>query len=291
VNAVTIGIVGLGLIGGSLGRAWKKESPHTVYGCDTDQGAQKKALLLGACDGILDEKTLPEVDILIFAVNPRTVAALLPDYLPRLKRGALVSDIAGNKRSVCAAFRAAQGDFPHLHFIAAHPMAGREFWGVSHSTPALFKRASALIIPLDGTPISVVSAYKTRLLEAGFERVKFTAADEHDRMIAYTSQLPHVLSGCYVQSPLAAAHDGFSAGSFLDLTRVARANAPMWAELFLDNRDNLLAMIDAFSETLAAYRAAIEAADEPALKRLIENGNAAKEEIDKNTRALRCRYR
>lgn len=278
-----IGIIGMGLMGGSMARAIKAFTPHTVLGADCDAAAVAKAQLLDAIDGVLDEKQFSELDMLVIAISPAAAIEEMKRCVPLLKDGATVIDIAGVKADVCNSMKELSASFPNINFIATHPMAGREFSGISYSKPNLFKGASALVIPVE-CDIYSMSELKRLFLSLGFLSVKFTSAEYHDKMIAYTSQLPHLISSAYIQSPLAPCHDGFSAGSFSDLSRVARINADMWTELFLSNSQNVLTALDVMGENLARLRALIADGDAEGLKSFLEKGNAAKQEADKCSR-------
>ena len=275
-----IGIVGLGLIGGSFGRALLKKTPHQVFGCDIGERIVGAAKLVGAVSGELTDERVPELDILLFAVNPRVTAKLLKEYVPRLKAGCIVTDAGGLKRSVAAAMKKLTKKYPEVQFIGAHPMAGKEFSGLAHSSAALFEGASALLVPINAS-LPAVDSLKKLFTALGFKSCKVTTAADHDRMIAYTSQLCHVISSCYCLNPLAAAHDGFSAGSFRDLTRVARLSPQMWTELFCDNAENLSAVLDDFLQELTGLKKAIEAQNEESVYQILASATAKKEEIDK----------
>jgi len=277
---LNIGVVGLGLIGGSFGRAVLKKTQHQVFGRDLNPKTVSAAKLVKAISGELTDVLLPELDILVFALNPRTVVQQLNEYLPLLKPGCIVTDVGGNKRNVAAAMKKASENYPALQFIGAHPMAGKEFSGLSHSSAALFEGASILLVPVNAS-LNAITEYKKLLSGIGFKNCKVTSAAEHDKMIAYTSQLCHVISSCYCLNSLSEAHDGFSAGSFRDLTRVARLSAPMWTELFCDNADNLSAALDEFIAQISALKQAIEARDEAAVREILSSANAKKEAMDK----------
>lgn len=280
---MNIGIIGLGLIGGSLGRSLIKNTSHTVYGYDISGETMLKAELLNAVHQRLTEEDYINLDILIIALNPRAFEKVLAETVKKLKDGAIVMDIAGNKHRIVEAMRRAAKRYPEIKFIATHPMAGREFWGINHSVAGLFEKASVLMIPVH-TDIKQLVTVKRLLLDLGVLSVIMTNEIVHDKMIAYTSQLAHIVSSSYVKSPSAEAHNGFSAGSFRDLTRVAKLNAPMWAELMTDNRENLVKELDIFIKNLKEYRAALAEGDEERLLRLLEEGNLKKELIEKATR-------
>ncbi|MDR1094296.1 MAG: prephenate dehydrogenase/arogenate dehydrogenase family protein, partial [Clostridiales bacterium] len=189
---MNIGIIGLGLMGASFGKAFKKAG-HTVYGFDTDRETMLKSELVGAADAPLSGAEYGELDVLMIALNPRAFYGVATLAAPQLRAGAAVLDIGGNKRAVVAAMRKLAALYPDLNFIATHPMAGREYSGINHSSAAMFENASALMIPVCAS-IEAAAAVKKLFLEIGFFRVLPSDAETHDRIIAYTSQLCHILS-------------------------------------------------------------------------------------------------
>lgn len=281
-----IGIIGLGLIGGSLGRAIVKKTSHTVYGSDINASVMLKAELLGAYHHKLDDASICELDVLIIALTPNAFIEEMNKVVGKLKNGAIIMDIAGNKKKIVEAMNNLSKSYPEVNFIATHPMAGREFSGVEHSSITMFDRASLLFVPVSAD-IEARARLKKLALEIGFQTVVNTTVDEHDKIIAYTSQLAHVVSSSFVKSPTASEHDGFSAGSFRDLTRVAKLNSSMWTELLIDNKDNLVGEIDLMIKHLQEYRDAISMGNESELFELLQEGNERKEIIEKATREWR----
>ncbi|MDR3293388.1 MAG: prephenate dehydrogenase [Clostridiales bacterium] len=279
-----IGIIGLGLIGGSLGRAIRGMTGSTVYGTDISDAAVAKAELVGAIDKRLLDADFSSLDLLIYAVTPRVILERSENEVKLLKDGTVVLDIAGTKSNVAAKMKELSVRFPSIEFVAAHPMAGKELSGISASSAGLFERASILLVPVKAE-LATLAFVKNFFYRLGFDYVRFTNASEHDKIIAYTSQLPHVLSSCYIGSPTAAFHHGFSAGSFRDLSRVARMSAGMWAELFTENKENLIAEIDGMIDRLNETRNLIAAGDEEKLKIILDERSRKKEEIDKADRA------
>ena len=270
-----IGIVGLGLIGGSLGRTIVARTSHTVYAYDTDEKSLKTGLLVKAYHEVLTEDKIGELDIIIFALYPKAIENILPIYAPKLKKGAIVMDCCGNKRQVVALMRELKGKYGDLEFIGAHPMAGREFSGVKHSTATLYDRASMIIVPIENS-LKTLSLVKEFVLSLGFGSVVVTTAEKHDEIIAYTSQLAHVVSSSYIKSPTAQQYLGFSAGSFRDMTRVARLSPEMWSQLMMENRENLLREIEEMKKNLSDYATALENADMDELKKLLADGTEKK---------------
>ena len=275
---MTVGIVGLGLIGGSLARAYH-DAGHRVLGFDRDASTVQFALLAGAVDEPLTEKNIGQCALLLLAVYPQAAADYLERMGGKLSPEAVVVDCCGIKREICeAGFRLA--DKYGWLFVGGHPMAGTHFSGFKYSRADLFRSAPMVLVPPVFDDIRLLERVKALLAAPGFGSFSVTTAEAHDRMIAFTSQLAHVVSNAYIKSPEAGAHKGFSAGSYKDLTRVAWLNAPMWTELFLDNRDNLLRELGTLIANLKVYRDALAQNDAEALCAALEEGKRRKEEVD-----------
>ncbi len=270
-----IGIVGLGLIGGSFARAIKEQTKHTVFAYDIDRSTLLGASLVGAIDGELDDTTLANCDLLLLSLYPQAVIDYVTAHADAIRPGTIVIDCCGVKRVVCAPL-CALAQQHGFHFLGGHPMAGTQFWGFSHARSSLFKGASMILTTDNVNDIHVLETVKAFFLSLGFEKLTFTTAQEHDEIIAYTSQLAHVVSNAYVKSPTALARKGFSAGSYRDMTRVAKLNVDMWTELFLENSDNLTKELDQLIENLQQYRNAIANEDEARLRQLLEDGRQTK---------------
>ena len=278
-----IAIVGLGLIGGSLGRAICSKTSDRVYAFDIDEKSMSTGRLLSAYHERLTDKNVGEMDVIIFSLYPDVLERELDSYCNKLKNGCLVIDLCGNKRRVVNQMQGLAEKHPHLEFISAHPMAGREFSGVSHSTTTLFDRASMILVPVKAD-IRTVKWLKEYSLALGFGKVVMSTAEEHDRIIAFTSQLAHLVSSAYVKSDQAQKSGGFSAGSFRDMTRVAKLSPEMWAELTLDNADHLTDELDKFIKHLQEYRDALSSGDKDQLVKLLEDGNRIKIDVEKTRR-------
>ena len=277
---LTVGIVGLGLIGGSLAKSIKENTRHTVLGMDLDPSVVLKARLLEAIDDELSASGFKRCDILLIAIHPLATLEFMKTNADKFNPRGMVIDCCGIKREVCKL-----GDELAkkcgFTFIGGHPMAGKERSGFEHSAKTLFNRASMILVPPRGIGLDKIGAAKQFFLDIGFGSVKLTTPEEHDRMIAYTSHLAHVLSSAFVKSEAARNHRGFSAGSFRDMTRVATLHAGMWTELFMANRDNLAAEVDTLIRHLAEYRDALNNADRDRLYELLDAGAKLKAEIDK----------
>lgn len=276
---MTVGIVGLGLIGGSLARSIKVHTDFEVLGMDINPQTMLQANLLGAIDGTLTEDNLARCDVVLVALYPAAIVTWITEHQDAFRPGTWVIDCGGVKEAVCTPLNALAQGKP-WHYCGGHPMAGREFSGFRYAKDDLFDRASMILTPPRDAGPEVRTWLKDFFLTIGFRRVQFTTPREHDEMIAYTSQLAHVVSSAYVKCPLAQKHRGFSAGSFADMTRVAKLNEDMWTELFFDNRDALLPEINGLIDRLAAYRDALAAEDHQAMKQLLREGREIKEALE-----------
>ncbi len=273
-----VGVVGLGLIGGSVAKAYKAAG-HTVYGYDVNATVLGYAKLDGTIEDELAPATMKRCDLILLAATPGAVISYLVENAKRIAASTLVIDFCGTKRAVCAeGFNlAAQHGFT---FVGGHPMAGLQYSGYKHSRATLFSGASFIMVPAVHDNIVLLDRVKQALAPLGFKKFVITTADFHDRMIAYTSQMCHVVSNAFVKSPSAQYHKGYSAGSFRDLTRVSRLNEDMWAELFIENRENLLTELDSFINSLSQYREAIASGSADALRALLHEGCEAKKNIE-----------
>ncbi len=275
---LTIGVIGLGLIGGSFARAIRKHTPHRVLGLDVSAEVMQSAEEQGAIHGTLEDH-LGACDILILALFPSAICTFLEENSAKIKKGTTVLDCGGIKGDICrVAFplAAAHG----YTFIGGHPMAGKEHGGFQNSTASLFLGASMLLVPPPTCDKAALMQIETLCRTIGFARVVHTTEKQHDDIIACTSQLAHVVSSAYIKSPTANHFSGFSAGSFRDMTRVARLNETMWTELFLLNRDSLLSEVSGLIERLSAYESALLKRDEKALFSLLKEGRIQKEKLD-----------
>ncbi len=276
---MTVGVVGLGLIGGSLAKAIKYNTDNTVIGYDIDGNVVLKAKLLGAIDDEMTEQKIPECDIIITGLYPEATKKYITENAKKFKKGAIVLDTCGVKAYVCDdMYRVAKEN--GFTFVGAHPMAGLHLSGFEHSKVTMFSNASMLLVPSPDTGINELDTVRKLFSKIGFTNIQNTTPEEHDRIIAFTSQLAHVVSNAYVKSPSAKLHKGFSAGSYRDLTRVAKLNEVMWTELFLENRENLAFEVDTIIENLKQYSKALKENDAGTLERLLRDGRICKEQID-----------
>lgn len=275
---MNVGILGLGLIGGSLARAYAKAG-HTVFACEQDEGMLMFAQLAGAVNGVLDEKTIPTCDLILLAIYAEGAAQWLEEHAHCISKKALVMDCCGIKNSIC------NRCFPLAEkygftFIGGHPMAGSHNSGFKFSRSNLFQGAPMVLVPPRFDDPELLQWAEDCLEPCKFGSFSVTTAQEHDETIAFTSQMPHIVSNAYIKSPTALQHKGFSAGSYKDLTRVAWLNPHMWAELFLSNKENILFELDSYIESLNKYKVAIESEDENTLITLLDEGRKRKEEVD-----------
>ncbi len=275
---MTVGIVGLGLIGGSMARAYAKAG-HRVLAYNRSRSTLEFARLSGAVSEELTRDNAKDCDLLILSLYPEACVDYLRDMGPYLSKNCLALDCGGVKREVCA------GCFPLAErygftFVGGHPMAGTHFSGFKYSRSNLFQGAPMVIVPPVFDDMALLERVKEALAPCGFGSFSVTTAEEHDRMIAFTSQMPHIISNAFIKSPTAGSHKGFSAGSYKDLTRVAWLNPEMWAELFLENRDNLITELDVLVEALQKYRDALDTRDREELTRLLDEGKKRKEQVD-----------
>ncbi|PKM85645.1 MAG: prephenate dehydrogenase/arogenate dehydrogenase family protein [Firmicutes bacterium HGW-Firmicutes-11] len=279
---MNIGIIGLGLIGGSMAKAIKQHTDHMVLGYDCKETVLRKAMMMDVIDDSLTDDTLSVCDILILALYPHTTIEVLKEKAPMLSKHTIVVDCAGVKEIVCNALESVAEKYG-FQFVGGHPMAGVEYSGFEHSQKTLFKNASMILTPFSGTEIQTIERLKRFFLEIGFGHVELTTAKTHDRMIAFTSQLAHVVSSAYVKSSVASSHKGFSAGSYRDMTRVAKLDPDMWTELFLANKTNLAEEIKGLIRRLEEYQVAIESGDEEEIRKQLVDGNRQKIQLDGKT--------
>ena len=273
-----VGILGLGLIGGSLARAYTKAG-HKVYVYDTDEQMLSFAQIAGAIEGALTKENLPQCDLLLLAIYAGASIKYLEEHAAYISQDTVVIDCCGIKKDICnRCFPLAQKY--GFTFVGGHPMAGSHFSGFKYSRSNLFQGAPMVLVPPRFDDPVLLSKVKDLLAPCGFGSFSITTAEDHDSMIAFTSQMPHIISNAYIKSPTALNHKGFSAGSYKDLTRVAWLNPGMWAELFLSNRENIMNELDFYIESLSKYKKALEEENEEALIQLLEEGKRRKEEVD-----------
>ena len=275
---MTVGILGLGLIGGSLARAYSKAG-HKVLACEKDKMICSFAQLAGVCHGELTVENLPSCDLILLSVYVGGAADWLEEHGSYISQDALVMDCCGIKTEICRRCFPVAEKYGFT-FVGGHPMAGSHNSGFKYSRSNLFQGAPMVLVPPRYDDPELLERVQNALAPCRFGSFSVTTAQEHDELIAFTSQMPHIVSNAYIKSPTASKHKGFSAGSYKDLTRVAWLNPQMWAELFLSNRDNVLQELNQYIDALTAYRDAIEQRNAAQLIALLDEGRRRKEEVD-----------
>lgn len=276
---MNIGVVGLGLIGGSIAKSAKKNTDFNIYGFDIDEAVVKKAVEQKTLDGALTDETLPLCDYVFIPLYPEAVVDYVRRNCGKFKSGATVIDCAGVKQSVCKeCFPIAEKS--GFTFVGGHPMAGTQYSGFENSKETMFHNAPFVLTPKENEDILILANAREVIMKLGFGRVSVMTPKKHDKLIAFTSQLPHIISNAYVKSDSALERKGISAGSYKDLSRVAYLNETMWTELFLDNRKNLTEELDFLIDELKKYSDAMKADNAETLCQLLKDGKEAKIKAD-----------
>lgn len=272
----TIVIVGLGLIGGSVALSLSSTGKYTVLGIDTNPTTAKQAVERGAVSVCGGAELLEQADVVVIALSPQSTIRFLQQHIARIPKGAVVTDVCGIKRAVvseCEPLCEAHD----VRFVGGHPMAGKERNGFENACADLFCRASYLIAVTEHSDPIAVEQVKTIAHDLGCRQTVMTTPDEHDAVIAFTSQLPHVLAGAYVKSERCTRQQGFTGGSYQDVSRVATVDENLWCDLFLGNRDNLIQEITDLIAHLDTYRTALEREDAATLSTVIRQGRELKQ--------------
>ncbi|MBQ3327809.1 MAG: prephenate dehydrogenase [Clostridia bacterium] len=271
----SVGIVGLGLIGGSMARSIKKHTIATVYGYDLDPEAMALATDAGAIDAPLTRETLQECDILLIAIAPRSLVKWVEDHADAIPTTTILVDLCGVKRYIYKHIAPLARENGFL-YVGGHPMAGKEVSGFANSDRELYRDASMILCPDESADEESIDTLKAFFLSLGFGEIVFSTPEEHDRIIAYTSQLAHAASSAYIKSPTSRQRMGFTAGSYKDMTRVARLDPEMWTQLFMVNRDHMIDELQELVDNLTGYLDALKADDPAQLKKLLEEGRDLK---------------
>ena len=276
---MNIGIVGLGLIGGSLAKAYKRAG-CTVYGIDKDKSVMDFAKMAGAVDENLTSENLNKCKVIFLAVKPETAVKWMEENKNLLTEENLVIDCCGTKRVVCeAGFKISKEN--GFKYVGGHPMAGYHKGGFKYSREDLFDNALFVLVPYDHNDLNMIKYITDVITRAGFGKVTCATKEEHDKIIAFTSQMPHVVSNAFVKSETALnSGTRVSAGSYRDFTRVAYLDPDMWADLFMENKDNLKKEIDILCSELLKYSKALEENDKEELRNLLAEGRDRKTEVD-----------
>ena len=272
-----VGVVGLGLIGGSIARAMARGG-HEVYAFDLNADIETFAAIETTA-GTLTDELVPTCELIVLACYPKACVDWLREHADLVSPDAIVIDTGGVKRSICEpCFEIARE--AGITFVGCHPMAGTQFSGYAHSRANMFEGAPMVVCPAPEVRgvecLALVDRLEGLLSPCGFDKFTVTTPERHDEVIAYTSQLAHVVSNAYVKSPTLALRQGFAAGSYRDLTRVARLNPTMWCELFLDDADNLSREISTLIDALEHYKGALEDRDAERLTELLAEGDRIK---------------
>lgn len=272
---MTITVIGLGLIGGSLCKAIKEKTEYICYGVNRSRKALDAALSDGAIDGAYLTDEIPASDLYFVCLHPEATIDFIVEHAADFRPGSLVLDVCGIKTAVVEAATAALKPYG-VRFLGCHPMAGREFSGYEYALSTLYNNASMVLTPVEGTDPEDVEMIRSLAFTLGFGKVVVTTPQEHDQIIAFTSQMAHVVANAYVKTPMLEKHSGFTGGSFQDMTRVARLNADMWTELFMLNKGPLLEEINNIIRNLTDYRDALEAGDAQKMHDLLQDGSDRK---------------
>ena len=272
---MNIGIVGLGLIGGSMAKALKNRTSHSVFGIDIDHDTMMLSRIAGAMDAPLSDENIATCHVILLAIRPKAAIAWLEEQAPKLAKDTIVVDLCGVKRVMVEAMNplAKRHGFA---YVGGHPMAGRERSGFTAASEDLYEGASMIFTPNEESAVGVLETLKALFLDIGFASITFSTPEEHDQIIAYTSQLAHIASSAYIKSPEAQIRRGFSAGSFQDMTRVARLDEKMWTELVMADRDFLSSELEIYIQNLQQYLVALKADDATSMETLLREGRELK---------------
>lgn len=272
---MTVGIAGLGLIGGSFAKAIVTHTSHNVLGFDISDEVLNTAMRDGAVHGMLCGENIGSCDVIITALYPAATIDFIKKHAKNIKPGTVITDCCGTKRLVCSELVPLAKKYG-FHFIGGHPMAGTERSSYKNSFAGLFSGASMILCPDESISSDVLDIVSSLCISCGFGKITVSTAQTHDKIIAYTSQLAHIVSGAYIKSETSARHSGYSAGSFKDMTRVASLNEAMWTELMLENRDYLKTELDALISRLGEYSNALGNGDAEKLRSLLREGKEKK---------------
>lgn len=277
-----VGVVGLGLIGGSMAKAIrasisenKQDFADKIYAADLNRDVCAKAADDGVIDGLLDENTFKECRLVTVAVPPKACISWIKEHA-RYLSGCVLVDLCGVKKSIYDEVYPLSKEYGFT-YVGGHPMAGREVAGYENSSAELFKNASMILTPDDDTDKELISQLSLFYKALGFSKITLTTLEEHDRIIAYTSQLAHITSSAYIKSETAQRQSGFSAGSYRDMTRVARLDENMWTQLFMYNREPLIGELSVLIDNLNDFLDVLKSGDSDGLKYLLKRGRELKE--------------
>lgn len=274
-------IVGLGLIGGSYAMALKELKPKNLWGVDINPDTVKKAENMGIVDsGYIDaEAVLNDADIVIISLYPKDTIKFIKENIKSFKKGAVITDVSGIKERVVKEVGTFIPD--SLDFVSAHPMAGREAKGLAYASKDIFKNANFIITPAEKNKKENIDLIKEMAKAIGCRNIVEISPEEHDKIIGYTSGVPHLIAVALMNSKsFDKERSLFIGGSFRDATRVALINADLWTELFLSNKENIIMELDEFEKNLNDIKAAIKNDDTAAMKSMFKTAGDKRREIN-----------
>ena len=273
-------LVGLGVIGGGYAMALKEAGYKEIYGVDKNQVTLEKAKKLGIIkEGFIDEdEIVSKVDLIVLAIYPDLVKSFIIRNKGKFKTNTLITDVTGIKELFIHDIMEILPE--DIDFVFAHPMAGREKQGIDYATNEVFKGANFLIIENERNKDENLKLIEKLAYEMGFKHIKRTSPKFHDEMIAFTSQLPHVLAVALTNSDIEGRNTGeFIGDSYRDLTRIANMNENLWSLLFLGNKENLLTVMNSFEKEFDKIKRSIEEYDEEKLKELFIKSTKRREKL------------
>lgn len=277
-----ITIVGLGLIGGSYAEAIKELSPKNLWAIDIDEESLKYAEKIGLIDKGYKEAEVPikNSDIIIICLYPELTLKFLKENMKHFKSGAIITDAVGIKEKVTENINSIIRD--DLDFIGGHPMAGRETSGVKSASKEIFKNANYIITPTDKNKKENIELIEDLVRKIGFSKIVKVSPRKHDEIIAFTSQLPHVIATTLMNCTYMQDVNSFTGGSFNDITRIAKINSSLWSELMIENDEHIVSQINLFQNYMTKIKNAIESKNYEQLNDILKESSKRKEEQLKN---------
>jgi Prephenate dehydrogenase len=273
-----ITIVGLGVIGGSYAKALQGKG-HIIYGIDSNQSSINQAKALGVIEdgGVSDKHFIGQSDLVIICLYPELTIEFIKKH--KFKKGSIITDVSGIKEFIMKEILTFLDE--EVEFISGHPMAGREKRGFAYSSAEVFKGANYLLVPHKGNNKATILLMEDLIYSMGFKNVRYLSAEEHDVVIAFTSQLPHAIAVALINS----SYEKYDIGSYIgdsyrDLTRIANINEELWSELFLKNKGNLIEWIGNFENQLALIKASLLEDNDEQLKRIFISSSKRREKLE-----------
>jgi len=274
-------IVGLGLLGGSYAKALKKQG-YMVEAVTRSRDSIDYALEQGIIDGgaaFADPQIIGRADFVVLAMYPQTLLDWVRDNQQFFKPGALITDVTGVK--ACVVEPVQQMLRADVEFIAAHPMAGRETLGVRNADDGIFRGANYIVTPTEKNTPQAIAACEELGWLLGFARVSRLTPEKHDEMIGFVSQLTHAIAVALMTCNDIEGLEKYTGDSFRDLTRIAKINDEMWSELFLANREALLAQMDAFSAQFSRIREQLAASDREGMRQVMRRSTVRRKALER----------